>query len=145
MKNNLGLLIDNFKKARSKFTVEVNNYEKLIVNQERGAWKLPSSISIHCGDFLTKCLKYKSEKRADWNELLEHSFLIEDTEFLERRGYDPTKYRQSIMLNINTSQNIVKNHEDELIKAIRFNLANAKAEEAAKAQFQNRLYSNNIG
>ena len=47
------------------------------------------------------------------------------------------------MLNINTSQNIVKNHEDELIKAIRFNLDRAKAEEAAKAQ--NRLYSNNIG
>ena len=65
---------------------------------------------------------------------MNHPFLIEDNEFLERRGYDPTKYRRSIELNINVSQNIVENHQSELIKAIRLNIARSRAQEAALAQ-----------
>ena len=102
--------------------------DALQVNQANGAWILPSCISIQCGDFLTKCLKYKSEKRADFEELLMHTFLTEDTEFLDRRGYDPTKYRRSIELNINVSQNIVQNYQNELERAIRLNLKRMKAE-----------------
>ena len=65
---------------------------------------------------------------------MNHPFLIEDNEFLERRGYDPTKYRRSIELNINVSQNIVENHLSELTKAIRFTNAQNRAQEAALAQ-----------
>ena len=57
-----------------------------------------------------------------------HTFLTEDTEFLDRRGYDPTKYRRSIELNINVSQNIVQNYQNELERAIRLNLKRMKAE-----------------
>ena len=122
----LGILLYQIIMNRKPFSGK--NMEALQKNQEVGKWKLPSNISTKCGDFLTKCLKYQSEKRADFQELLNHPFLMEDDEFLNRIGYDPTKYRMSMEMNINVSQNVIKHQESELMKAIRFNIEQRKAE-----------------
>lgn len=98
--------------------------------QAIGTWKLPSSMSAKCGDFLTKCLKYDSEKRAEFEELLKHPFLVEDNEFLDRIGYDPAKFRKSMDMNCKMSQNVIKQQETELAKAIRYNLEKMRAEKA---------------
>lgn len=53
---------------------------------------------------------------------------MDDDEFLNRIGYDPTKYRMSMEMNIKVSQNVMKHQESELMKAIRFNIKRHEAE-----------------
>lgn len=65
-----------------------------------------------------------------------HPFLIDDDEFLNRIGYDPTKYRMSMEMNINVSQNVMRHQESELMKAIRFNIKRHEAEHKANVMTQ---------
>lgn len=47
-------------------------------NMEMGVYRVPKHIQVSpaCLDFLNCCLRFNSAKRKNWDELLQHHFLL---------------------------------------------------------------------
>lgn len=103
----LGTLLYQILMDKRPFTGKT--LDNLKHNQQIGNYKLPSGISIDCADFITKCLRFDSDKRADWEELLDHAFFHEEVELAKKRGFNQPLWRQSMDININASVNLARN------------------------------------
>ena len=69
----LGVMLYQMLTTKRPFAPEDKNC--LLLSYENGSYKIPSGLSVNCADFLAKCLKFNSEIRADWTQLLDHPFL----------------------------------------------------------------------
>lgn len=73
----LGTLLFQLLTGTHPFTGK--NMRELERNLREGAYKIPRdiNISLKCIDFLNSCLRFSQYKRKDWNELLNHPYILD--------------------------------------------------------------------
>ena len=70
-----------FQMLTGEYPFEGRDMDDLKQNHAQGVYKVPSHIKVSasCLDFLNSCLRFESEKRKSWDELLEHPFMLTST------------------------------------------------------------------